>query len=163
MAPGYGGQIEKDGGGGIASDNVFPFGQLDVAIVREEPIAHSGYAPTSRPINVCSGTAERVSEAVRRSHETRPVHVVTEHRPDLANKRREGRLGDKRGRPYPLMDLALRDRSGAVADEQTEYLECLGREMDRLISSQELTAAAIEHEIAEPHNHWRPKTKPTTF
>jgi len=97
--------------------------------------------------------AARVSDPMHRSNHRRVRVAVLERPSQLLDQAGEAGVGHERVRPQPLVQLTLADDAGSLGGQEMNEIEGLGREMDGVVSTQQLPAQHIDRKRAESQNH----------
>src|SRR3984893_14434563 len=90
---------------------------------------------------------------MNRSDEPGPSRRVVQRLANLAYQNGQVRLGDERRRPEPFLQVGLRDRVGAILEEEPAKIERLRRQVPLLVLAKQLARIRIDPEFGKPHLH----------
>ena len=137
-------------------ENVFTRGERELDAGPDQAGRGRRIARRSHRCMPVGGTQERVPEAMVRPQQLRLPLVVRNRDADLRHERGDTAVGHERARPQPLVNLALRHRTGAALDEQGEQLERLRGQVYFGLAQPELASVGVERHVVEEQPHGRP-------
>ena len=121
-----------------------------------------GLPPSRRSVHLCDRSGcryggwdgnEPIASARHRFDKAWLARIITEHRPQIADRRLENRVGDELVTPYVVQQSVLDEQRAGPSDQRTEKGEGRWRERNRLSTAEQRGVRFIEFELVEVNQH----------